>query len=207
MLTHHFNIPLKDGDIIQVKAGDVVYFTGEAWTCNTGLQSYVFEKKQKLPFSIEKRNVIIHAAPVVVKAQKGWEVTSFMPGASIRFEKWGAACIEAFGLKAIIGRTTMGTRTLRSMVENICIHCTTIGVPVQEYLGKMEVVNVYLDEQLGEVEAAWLLKLNDFGPFLVDIDTKGNNYFDMLDPIIEGKKRYVYSKLGIPRDFEFTKLY
>jgi tartrate dehydratase beta subunit/fumarate hydratase class I family protein len=80
-------------------------------------------------------------------------------------------------------------------------------VPVQEYLGEMEVKDVYLYDELGETEAVWLLSLKDFGPFLVDIDTKGNNYYDMLDPIIEGKKRYVYSKLGIPNDFEFTKLY
>ena len=207
MAQHHLNIPLRNEDIIELKAGDVVYFSGEAWTCNTQLQSYLFEKKQKLPFSTAERNVIIHAAPVVIKTQEGWKVTSFMPGASIRFEKWGEACIEKFGLKAIIGRTTMGAKTLRAMVSDICIHCTTIGVPGQQYLGEMEVVDVYLHDELGEVEAAWLLKLKDLGPFLVDIDTKGNSYFDMLDPIIEGNKRYVYTKLGIPKDFEFTKLY
>ena len=207
MAEHHLTIPLKDKDIIELKAGELVYFSGEAWTCNTRLMDYLFEKKQKLPFSTKERNVIIHAAPVVMKVAEGWKIRSFMPGASIRFEKWGSVCIEKLGLKAIIGRTTMGAKTLRAMVADICIHCTTIGVPVQEYLGEIEVVEAYLYEELGEVEAAWLLKLKNFGPFLVDIDTKGNNYFDMLDYIIEGKKRYVYSKLGIPSNFEYTKLY
>lgn len=207
MAEYHLTVPLKDEDILELKAGDLVYFSGSAWTCNTRLQRYVFDEGKTLPFSPKDRNLIIHAAPVVVKEKGKWKMMSFMPGASIRFEKWGAKCIEKFGLKAIIGRTTMGFKTLRAMVDHICIHCTTIGVAVQEYLGEMDVEDVYLYDELGEVEAAWLLKLRDLGPFLVDIDTKGNNYFDMLDPIIEGKKRYVYSKLGIPRDFEFTKLY
>lgn len=207
MAEHHLTVPLSNDQIIKLKAGDLVYFSGTAWTCNTKLQDYVFEQKHSLPFSAEGKNLVIHAAPVVVREGGQWRMASFMPGASIRFEKWGARCIEKFGLKAIIGRTTMGATTLRAMVANICVHCSPVGVPVQQFVEKIKVENVYLRDELGEVEAAWLLRLHDLGPMLVDIDTTGRNYYEALDGIIAEKKKKAYQKLGIPAGFEFTKLY
>lgn len=62
-------------------------------------------------------------------------------------------------------------------------------------------------DELGRIEAAWFFKLNDLGPFIVDIDTEGNNYFDHLDQEIADRKEKVLNELGIDGTFEFTKLY
>jgi len=60
---------------------------------------------------------------------------------------------------------------------------------------------------LGRIEAAWFFKLNDLGPFIVDIDTEGNNFFDKLDDKIAERKEEALKELGIDPDFSFTKLY
>ena len=50
-------------------------------------------------------------------------------------------------------------------------------------------------------------RINELGPFVVDIDSEGNNYFDLLDERIAENKKNALLKLGIGDDFKFTKLY
>jgi L(+)-tartrate dehydratase beta subunit len=207
MAEYHLTVPLNDEDIANLEIGDLVYFSGPAWTCRSRLQKYIFDDGNTLPFSTEGKNLLIHVGPVVVKEGDKWRLVSFMPTSSIRFEKWGPSSIKQFGLKAIIGKTTMGEESSHAMVEYGCVHCTPIGVPVQMYLEQIDVTDVYLYDELGSIEAAWQLELKDLGPFLVDMDTKGRNHFDTLDRVIDDNRKAVYRKIGIPDDFKYTKLY
>jgi len=207
MAEYYLTVPLKDEDIAKLAIGDLVYFSGAAWTCRSRLQKHVFDEGYELPFSTKDKNLLIHVGPVVVQENGNWKLVSFMPTSSIRFEKWGAQSIETFGLKAIVGKTTMGNKSGQAMVNHGCVHCTPIGVPVQMYLEKIKVKDVYWFDELGSIEAAWQLELDALGPFLVDMDTKGRNHFDNLDKVIDENRRKVYKKLGIPEDFEYTKLY
>ena len=49
--------------------------------------------------------------------------------------------------------------------------------------------------------------MKNLGPFIVDIDCEGNNFFDKLDGQIAVRKDAALKKLGIDESFEFTKLY
>lgn len=208
MAEYHLTVPLKDEDIRKLNIGDMVYFSGKSWTCRSRLQKYVFDEKHPLPYETENiKNLLIHVGPVVVGERPNWKLVSFMPTSSIRFEKWGAKSIETWGLKAIVGKTTMGPATSKAMVKFGCIHATPIGVAVQQYLERISIKEVVWFEELGSIEAAWQIELNELGPFLVDMDTKGRNHFDNLDKVIDANKRKVYEKIGISEDFEFTKLY
>ena len=62
---------------------------------------------------------------------------------------------------------------------------------MQAFLDRITVKDVYLFDELGSIEAPWILELNDLGPFLVDIDTTGRNHFDKLDKVIEAKPEAV----------------
>ena len=132
---------------------------------------------------------------------------SFMPTSSIRFEKWGAKSVDEWNLKMIVGKTTMGKKTAEMMKEKKCVHVSPRSVSPNLWIDSIEVQDVYLYDELGRIEAAWFFKLKDLGPFIVDIDTDGNNYFDRLDRDIADKKDEALKKLGIDDSFEFTKLY
>ena len=126
---------------------------------------------------------------------------------SIHFEKWGAHSVKDWGLKAIVGKTTMGKSTMEMMKEKGCIHATPIGIRPNFYLDQITIKGVYWFEELGSIEAAWQLEIRKLGPFLVDIDTEGRNYFEELDRVIAANRRKAFQRLGIPEDFEYTKLY
>jgi len=206
-MEYHLDIPLADDDIVKLNVGDVVYFSGEAFTGRSRLQRYIFDEGHELPFSTENRNLMIHVGPIVIKDRGQWKLNSFTPTSSIRFEKWGALSIKQWGLKAIVGKTTMREQTMKAMKEELCIHATPMGVIPNLYLDKIAVKDVHLFDELGSIEAAWILRIHDLGPFLVDIDTKGRNYFDELDRAIEEKRGRAYRRLGIPEDFKYTRLY
>jgi len=207
MAEYHMKAPLTDEDVKKLKLGDTIYLSGEVFTCRSRLQKYIFDEGNVLPFSTEKRNVLIHNGPIVIKKDGKWKLMSFMPTSSIRFEKWGADSVDKWGLKMIVGKTTMGEETMKMMREKKCVHVSPQSVSPNQWIDSIKVEDVYLYDELGRIEAAWFFDLDELGPFIVDIDTKGNNYFDALDGEIEKKKQEAMKKLGIDPDFEYTKLY
>ena len=207
MAEYHLTAPLKDEDVKQLKLGDTVYISGECFTCRSRLQKYIFDEGNTLPFSTDDRNILIHNGPIVVKENGKWRLVSFMPTSSIRFEKWGAKSVDEWNLKMIVGKTTMGEKTAKMMKEKKCVHVSPRSVSPNLWIDSIEIQDVHLYDELGRIEAAWFFKLNDLGPFIVDIDCEGNNYFDRLDKDIAERKDKALKKLGIDDTFEFTKLY
>ncbi len=207
MAEYHLTAPLKDEDVKKLKLGDTVYISGECFTCRSRLQKYIFDEGNVLPFDTKDRNILIHNGPIVVKEDGKWRLVSFMPTSSIRFEKWGAKSVSEWGLKMIVGKTTMGEKTAHMMKEKKCVHVSPRSVSPNLWIDSIEVQDVYLYDELGRIEAAWFFKMNELGPFIVDIDAEGNNYFDHLDKDIADRKEKALKKLGIDNTFEFTKLY
>ena len=207
MAEYHLSSPLTEEEVRQLKIGDTVYISGNVFTCRSRLQKYVFDEGHKLPFDTEDRNVLIHNGPIVIKEDGKWRLVSFMPTSSIRFEKWGAKSVKEWGLRMIVGKTTMGKDTAEAMRELGCVHVSPRSVSPNLWIDSIEVEDVHLFDELGTIEAAWFFKVRELGPFIVDIDAEGNNYFDGLDEVIAKKKSAALEALGISSDFEYTKLY
>ena len=93
------------------------------------------------------------------------------------------------------------------MKEKKCVHVSPRSVSPNLWVDSIEVQDVHLYDELGRIEAAWFFKLDKIGPFVVDIDCEGNNYFDRLDEVISKRKDEALEKLGVDKSFEFTKLY
>ena len=207
MAEYHLHSPLSEEDVTQLKIGDMVYISGEVFTCRSRLQKYIFDEGHTLPFSTEGRNILIHNGPIIVRENDKWRLVSFMPTSSIRFEKWGASSVDEWNLKMIVGKTTMGEKTARMMKEKKCVHVSPRSVSPNLWVDSIQVEDVYLFNELGSIEAAWHFRVNELGPFVVDIDTDGNNLFDALDDQIAIRKKEALLELGIDDSFEFTKLY
>ena len=207
MAEYYLSAPFSEEDIRKLRIGDTVYLSGKAFTCRSRLQKYIFDEKNTLPFSTDDRNILIHNGPIVIKEQGKWKLVSFMPTSSIRFEKWGAKSVENWGLRMIVGKTTMGKDTAEMMKKCGCVHVSPRSVSPNLWIDSITVEDVHLFDELGSIEAAWFFTLDKLGPFIVDIDSLGNNYFDALDSDIAKRKAEALKKLGIDESFEFTKLY
>ena len=116
MATYYLKAPLSAQDVEQLNIGDVVYISGDVFTCRSRLHRWIFDEAHEFPVDTSDRNVLIHVGPIVLPQEDGsWKLISFMPTSSIRFEKWGARSVENWNLRMIVGKTTMGQETMEAM--------------------------------------------------------------------------------------------
>jgi tartrate/fumarate subfamily iron-sulfur-dependent hydro-lyase beta chain len=207
MNEYHLTAPLKQSDIKKLRIGDTVYLSGKAFTCRSKLQRAVFDEGIKLPENLLENDILIHVGPVIRKREGRYKLISFMPTSSVRFEKWGALSIEKWGLKVIVGKTTMGDETAKAMQRFGCVHLSPRSVSPNLWVDSIEIEGVDLFDEMGSIEAPWQLSINELGPFVVDMDTQGGRLFEVLDKEVERNLDKAYKDLGIPEDFKYTKLY
>ena len=206
MATYELQTPFDPAEIAKLRIGDLVYVSGKAFTCRSRLHRWVFDEAHPSPKAAMERDLLIHVGPIVLRNEDAYELVSFMPTSSIRFEKWGAKSVETWGLKMIIGKTTMGEETMNMMKKLGCVHVSPQGVSPNLWASQIQITDVELLDELGTIEATWHMDLDKLGPFVVDMDTQGNNLFEAVDKIVEANKAKAYAKLGL-EDFEYTKLY
>jgi tartrate/fumarate subfamily iron-sulfur-dependent hydro-lyase beta chain len=207
MAIHYLSAPLAEEDVTKLRVGDSIYISGKAFTCRSRLHRWVLDEGNPFPFDHGETNVLIHTGPIVLEEHGCYKLVSFMPTSSIRFEKWGARTVREWGLRMIIGKTTMGDDTMRAMVERKCVHVSPNSVSPNLWCSSIRIERVDLFKELGTIEATWHLSLDKLGPFVVDIDCQGNNLYAAREQEIDRNRRAALEKLGITEDFKYTKLY
>ena len=207
MATYYLKTPISEEDVLKLKIGDVVYVSGEAFTCRSRLHRWVIDEKHPLPKAGQERDLLIHVGPIVLRENGGYKLVSFMPTSSIRFEKWGARSVDQWGLRMIIGKTTMGEETMAMMQEKKCVHVSPQCVSPNGWVENITITDVELFDELGTIEATWHMTVRDLGPFVVDIDCYGNNLYKNHEQEVNDARDKALEALGIGTDFEYTKLY
>lgn len=201
----YLKIPLKEEDVRGLDIGDIVFLDGPVYTGRSLFHIRAVDQNIIPPIDFSVMNVLLHIGPVMERVEDIWRPVSMAPTSSIRFEKYGASIIKKLGIRAIIGKTTMGIGTMEMMKKFGAVHLTVVGV-IGNILAKQvkKVIGVYFLEELGKTEATWVMELERGGPFIVDIDTKGNNLFHQVNRDVNLRFEKFYEKFGIPKDFKYT---
>lgn len=179
--------PIADEDIKSLKVGDIVYLSGTLVTCrDEGHRRIVAEGiMPQLPMD---RIAIFHAGPIVKDVEGGWEMVSIGPTTSMRMERYEKELLAKTGVKLIIGKGGMGVKTAEGCKESIAVHAVFpggCGVIAAEEVEKIEGKEW---PEFGMPEAFWILKVKEFGPLIISIDTNGNNLFEANKIVFHQKK-------------------
>jgi tartrate/fumarate subfamily iron-sulfur-dependent hydro-lyase beta chain len=121
-----------------------------------------------------RNGVIYHCGPVVLKDKDQFRVVAAGPTTSIREEPYQADIIKRFGIKAVIGKGGMGSKTQKACQDYGCVYLHGIGGAAQIYAQCVQRVLSVRLEQFGSPEAVWELEVKNF-PAVVTIDSHGNN--------------------------------
>ncbi|MDH5402186.1 MAG: FumA C-terminus/TtdB family hydratase beta subunit [Candidatus Heimdallarchaeota archaeon] len=183
MAIYRLNLPLSKDEVKSLKMGDNIYVSGNIVTARDDAHKHaleLYEKGEKLPVNF-KELAIYHCGPIMEKdQQEKWKVVAAGPTTSGRMELFQDNFIEKFGTSLIIGKGGMGERTTAA--------CRKFGAIYGMYTGGAallaanqikEVLEVHWFDLLGMPECLWVLKVEDFGPLLVGIDSHGNNFFTL----------------------------
>ena len=173
--------PLEDADIRKLKVGDVVLLDGIVYTGRDAVHQYLHDGGE---LEVIRNGVLYHCGPVVLKSDGEFRVVAAGPTTSIREEPYQADIIQRFGIKAIIGKGGMGSKTQKACQDYGCVYLHGIGGAAQIYAQCVQrVISVRL-EQFGSPEAVWELEVRNF-PAVVTIDSHGNN----LQQVITDRSR------------------
>ena len=199
MNEYHLNVPLQEEEVRGLNLGDIVYLSGRAFLTGMVFHRRVVEMGMKPAMDLEKCNVFWHSGIVVKKQADTWKVIAAGATSSIRYEKWMPALIEKLGLRAIIGKGSMGPNTLDAMQRLGCVHLGKLGM-MTGALNAQAIKKVIDVEwlELGEAEALWTLRVENLGPFVVDMDCAGGILYDKIYEEIDREKvPKAYRMLGI----------
>jgi L(+)-tartrate dehydratase beta subunit len=189
------NTPVSDSDLQDIRIGDVIYLNGHIVTCRDVAHRRLIEYGRELPVDV-RGGAIFHAGPIVRKLEDGkYEMVSIGPTTSMRMEKFEKEFIRETGVKVIVGKGGMASKTVEGCREYKAIHCVfPAGCAVLAATEVEEIERVEWTD-LGMPEALWLSRIKEFGPLIVSIDVHGGNLFEQNK--IDFNKR---------REEEFTKI-
>jgi len=180
--------PLNKEKILKLKAGDIVYITGEIITARDAAHKRILEfikSGKSLPFSLNGA-VIYHCGPLV----RDREVISAGPTTSARMNACTPEILKFVECIAIVGKGGMN--------EDVCNALRGKGVYLAYPGGAgalaataIKSVKAVHWEDLGMAEAMWVLDVENFGPCVVGIDAHGGNLYRDVKKIADENYRYL----------------
>lgn len=179
--------PLTTEDIKDLRVGDIVYLSGYLVTGRDDVYHRIVHEGLECPIDFNGIGNM-HAGPIIKEEPGKNTMISIGPTSSIRMEADAAEFIKKTGVKIIVGKGGMGEKTSEACKEFGAIHCVFPGgCAVSAATHVEEIESVYWRE-LGMPEALWVMRVKEFGPLIVSVDTEGNNMF------VENKKYYASRK-------------
>ena len=173
-------MPLKQGDIKKLKAGDLVVISGTILTARDRAHARILdflENGKKLPFELDD-SVIYHCGPLMRK-DRGWEVVTAGPTTSSRMNRFTPKLLALSGVRAIIGKGGMNDDVVGKM-RNHAVYLAFTGGCAALAVENIKKVKAVHWLEFGIPEAVWELEVEEFGPLLVAIDMYGNNLYDKI---------------------------
>lgn len=191
--------PLSEKEVRSLKAGQVVHLDGLVYTGRDEVHVRALEKHDKgegLPVDL-RGAALYHCGPIVKDDDGGWTLVAAGPTTSARMNALEPRFIEAFGIRAIIGKGGMSQPTIDAMRKFGCVYLAiTGGAAVLAAKGVKKVVGVeWLD--LGMPEALWIFEAENLGPLIVGIDADGDSLFKKVDDEVRKNLTQVRKRLGV----------
>jgi fumarate hydratase subunit beta len=199
MTLYKLRTPISEEEIRKLRVNDVLYTSGTVVTARDQAHKRAleyFKKGKPLPVNLEGL-AVFHCGPVVRRQGDGWVAVAAGPTTSARMEVFEGEFIRNFKPRLIIGKGGMGEKTTRAMAEYGAVYGAFTGgaaVLAAKAIKSVKAV-VWLD--LGMPDAMWVLEVDEFGPLLVTIDSRGHNLFRDIAEQAERNRQRVYRKLRL----------
>jgi tartrate/fumarate subfamily iron-sulfur-dependent hydro-lyase beta chain len=205
MEIHHLQLPLSEERARNLELGTTVTVSGLVFTGRSLFHIRAVEQHILPSIDFKQVNCFFHVGPVIRREEDHWKIVSIEPTSSIRFERYSADVIRKLKLRTIIGKTTMGPGTAEALRRVGGVHLSKIGICGNLLVPQVnKVEGVHFLKELGTTEATWVFSVERMGPFFVDVDAHGNNYFEQMDTELRSRMETIRRKLGIPEDFRWT---
>jgi tartrate dehydratase beta subunit/fumarate hydratase class I family protein len=194
----HLKTPLTDEDISALHAGDFITISGTIFTGRAKWFHRVVKEGKSLPIDVVGKgyNVLMPAGLTVKKeSDQKWRIVAMIPfPASLLDADDLFTVVKNYQIKAVLGAGRIENSAKRCK-ENKCIYCVRVG-HWYDYSSFVREVSVeWLD--LGLVDAMWIFKAENMGPFMVETDIHGRSLYEERWKEIDKTMLEAYKRLGL----------
>jgi L(+)-tartrate dehydratase beta subunit len=194
MAHHSLTSPFSEADVRGLTIRDTVTINGHIFGIRDATQIRMFDEQQPPPVEL-KDAACIHTAPSLKKKGNRWEKISIGTTTSTRMERFTPLLIQQYGVRIIIGKAGLLEGSLEAMKRFGACYLAIVGGAAALETTQIEEVEAVYWEDL-HPEAIYKLRVKDFGPLIVAMDSHGNHlYFDVKKNALE-KLPELYRQIG-----------
>jgi len=195
MASYTLNTPFDEKTMRSLCVRDVVTINGHIFGMRDKTMIHCFDKGNELPVSLDGFP-ILHTAPSLKKVGDKWEKIIIGTTTSTRMDRFSPALMEQYGARAIIGKSGLYQGSLDAMGRfGACYLAIVGGAAAIETTQIEEVEEVYWPEL--HPEAIYKLRVKNFGPLIVAMDSHGNNLYADVQAEAQERLPQIYRKSGI----------
>ena len=175
-------LPCDEATIRALRVGDFVELSGRLITGRDAAHHWLVKELREEVVPLMRGSVIYHVGPVVKKHEDGsWSFVAAGPTTSAREEPYQADVIGRYGLRGVIGKGGMGSKTLAGLKQHGAVYFHAIGGAAQVLAQAVKKVEaVFQLEEFGVPEALWVIQVEDF-PVVVTMDSQGGSLHAEVD--------------------------
>lgn len=183
----HITTPPTAEDILAVRAGDEVLFTGRLLTARDKAHRWLLENDYKPMHDA----VLFHCGPMYERTGEELSVLAAGPTTSARFNHYTPELVEKYNIRAIIGKGGMDDG-VRTALRGQGIYCAAIGGAAVYYAHCIKKVLSVSKTEFGMTDAIWEFEVENF-PVISMIDSVGNSLYDNVENSSKQVRDSLYS--------------
>ena len=179
----HITTPLTKEKVLELKAGDYVYITGNIYSARDAAHLRLYnsiKNNEENPIDL-KDNIIYYLGPSPNKENQ--IIGSAGPTTSSRMDKYTPLLLD-LGLKGMIGKGKRNKDVVQSIIKNKSVYFAAVGgagALLSKHIKKSKII-AYDDLGTEAIRELYVEKL----PVVVVIDSEGNDLYETA--ILEWKR-------------------
>lgn len=208
---YHLQLPVSEETIRALRMGDIVYFSGVVHTLRDMGHRRAVDlaesgKLHEIPFQTLKEGALWHCGPIVkyLEGEQQWIVKSAGSTTSSRFSPLGAKLIEHLKIRLTIGKGTMTRVAHEAMQKTGSVFLNTTGGCAALYARQIEEVEAVFWTEMGLPEACWVMRMKEFGPLIVGIDSLGNSLFESVKSELKARLEESYAEFDLKDQYAYV---
>ncbi len=195
MATHEVTFPITEArEIEKLRAGDEVTVQGYVIGIRDRTQIRIFDQGMEPPMDLSGA-FLLHTAPNVRKVGPGrYEKICIGTTTSARLVRFTEGLGAKYGVRAICGKGGFPDEAIEPMRRLGMVYFAIVGGAAALETTQIEEIEAVAWEDLMP-ECLWKVRVKDFGPLIVGIDTYGNSLYREVQDRAKTKLEELYARI------------
>ena len=194
MASHRLTFPAGEDEIRALRAGDEVIVDGHIIGIRDRTQIRIFDQGQEPPIDLSGA-MLLHTAPNVRKLADGrYEKICIGTTTSARMVRFTEGLGSSYGVRAICGKGGLPDEAIEPMQRLGMVYLAVVGGAAALETTQIEEIEEVAWEDLMP-ECLWKLRVKDFGPLTVGIDSHGNSVYHDVQETARKRLEAIHARL------------